>query len=318
MAKPRVFVSSTYYDLKFLRSSMEVFINSLGFESVLSEKGDIPYSPFVSLDKSCYTEAQNCDIFVLIIGGRYGSPTSDDTNSEDSVENTYTSITKREFETANRKGIPCFILIESGVYFEYQTYKNNKNIEISYAHVDSKNVFRFIDEIISLKKNNPIFPFSGPQEIYSWLRDQWSGIFRDLLSNQMENASLTDLQNEISSLRTITDSLKNYLESIIIKTKEGSQIIENENSKIEKEKRMNKLKSNALVAFLIPKTENKSINEALNIISQIKTEKDFIGFLIKFGFSKKEKETDSHLKELIIDDINQCKILMGEELPEFK
>ncbi|OUI80373.1 DUF4062 domain-containing protein, partial [Acetobacter orientalis] len=139
MAKPRVFVSSTYYDLKFLRSSMEVFINSLGFESVLSEKGDIPYSPFVPLDKSCYTEAQNCDIFVLIIGGRYGSPTSDETNSEDNTENNYTSITKREFETANRKGIPCFILIEAGVYFEYQTYKNNKNIEISYAHVDSKN-----------------------------------------------------------------------------------------------------------------------------------------------------------------------------------
>ena len=47
MAKPRVFVSSTYYDLKHLRSSLENFVESLGFEPVLSEKGDIAYAPDV-------------------------------------------------------------------------------------------------------------------------------------------------------------------------------------------------------------------------------------------------------------------------------
>lgn len=313
MAKPRVFVSSTYYDLKFLRSSMEVFINSLGFESVLSEKGDIPYSPFLSLDQSCYTEAQNCDIFVLIIGGRYGSPTSDESNSEESTEDNYTSITKREFETANSKGIPCFILIESGVYFEYQTYKNNKNIDISYAHVDSKNVFQFIDAIVNLKRNNPIFPFSGPQEIYAWLRDQWSGIFRDLLSNQMKNTSLTDLQNEISNLKSITDSLKKYLETIIMKTEQGKQIIETENSKIEKEKKINKIKSNPLVFFLMNHEEHRSVDEVLNIISSINNKTDFDNFMNKYNVISKGSEISDTLKKVVINDINKCKILLGEK-----
>jgi hypothetical protein len=44
----------------------------------LSEKGDIAYSPDMPLDEFCYKELSNADIFVLIVGGRYGSETSDD------------------------------------------------------------------------------------------------------------------------------------------------------------------------------------------------------------------------------------------------
>lgn len=45
MTCPRVFVSSTYYDLKHVRSLMDRFVESLGFDVVLSEKGGIAYSP---------------------------------------------------------------------------------------------------------------------------------------------------------------------------------------------------------------------------------------------------------------------------------
>jgi len=76
MSKPRVFISSTYYDLKHIRAALENFIESLGFEAILSEKGDIAYSPDKPLDESCYREVSNSDIFILIIGGRYGSASS--------------------------------------------------------------------------------------------------------------------------------------------------------------------------------------------------------------------------------------------------
>jgi hypothetical protein len=35
MAKPRIFVSSTYYDLKYIRASLELFIESLGFDAII-------------------------------------------------------------------------------------------------------------------------------------------------------------------------------------------------------------------------------------------------------------------------------------------
>jgi hypothetical protein len=77
MARPRIFVSSTYYDLKYLRSSLVNFIEMLGYEPVLSEKGNIAFAPGSTLDKSCYREAAASDIFVLIIGGRYGAERSE-------------------------------------------------------------------------------------------------------------------------------------------------------------------------------------------------------------------------------------------------
>lgn len=72
MAKPRVFISSTYYDLKHVRASLEVFVEGLGFEPILAEHGSIPYDPSQPLDESCYREAQSSDILVLIVGGDMG------------------------------------------------------------------------------------------------------------------------------------------------------------------------------------------------------------------------------------------------------
>jgi hypothetical protein len=112
LAKPRVFISSTYYDLKYVRSSLELFIDSLGFDSVLSEHGDVAYAPDKALDESCYREVQNCDIYVLIIGGRYGSEVSDSKNDkEKSFFVAYESVTKTEYRAAVEKDIPIYIMI---------------------------------------------------------------------------------------------------------------------------------------------------------------------------------------------------------------
>jgi hypothetical protein len=43
MAKPRVLVSSTYYDLRHIRNSLESFIEGIGYEAVLFESGDIAF-----------------------------------------------------------------------------------------------------------------------------------------------------------------------------------------------------------------------------------------------------------------------------------
>ena len=102
MARPRVFISSTYYDLKHLRSAFESFLEQFGFEPVLSEKGSIAYTPDVPLDASCYREIEQVDIFILIVGGRYGSERSfgesaKDKKAKKAFYDKYDSITREEF-----------------------------------------------------------------------------------------------------------------------------------------------------------------------------------------------------------------------------
>ena len=43
--KPRIFISSTFYDLKYVREDISNFIKTHGFETVMFEDGDIGYTP---------------------------------------------------------------------------------------------------------------------------------------------------------------------------------------------------------------------------------------------------------------------------------
>ncbi len=219
MARPRVFVSSTYYDLKHLRSSIENFIESMGYEPVLSEKDNIAYTPDAPLDESCFREARNSDMYVLIIGGRYGSEVSatrDESQKPRSFFDRYESITKQEYLSAVERNIPIYILIDAAVDAEFQTYlKNKENKGIHYAHVDSINVFVLIEEIRQRKQNNPIKLFSRYAEVEGWLREQWAGLFREFIHRLSTTQQIHDLSAKIEELGQTTETLKRYLEQVI-------------------------------------------------------------------------------------------------------
>lgn len=218
MARLRVFVSSTYYDLRHIRTSLQVFIRSLGFEPVLSERGDVAYVFDKPLDESCYREISGCDLYVLIVGGRYGSETSQGRdargeNAGPTFFEHYDSITRRECSIAHERGVPAYILIEKGVYAEYQTYRRNKgNENVQYAHVDSVNVFRFVEELERLRTNNPIHAFENTLEIEDWLREQWVGLFAELLRRRVTETQFVDVTQEMRRISETTETLKTYLE----------------------------------------------------------------------------------------------------------
>ena len=73
MAIPRVFISSTWYDLRYIRENIKFFVRGMGFEPVLSEEGSVFFDPRRHTQDACLAEVPNCQIFVLVIGGRYGS-----------------------------------------------------------------------------------------------------------------------------------------------------------------------------------------------------------------------------------------------------
>ena len=239
MSKPRVFVSSTYYDLKHIRSSLETFIERLGYEPILSEKGDIAYAPDMALDESCYREVRNADIFVLIVGGRYGAEKSEGKRDlpKDFYQR-YDSITKQEYKSAVEKDIPIYILIEKSVYADFETFLRNKeNQSVTYAHVDSVSIFQLIEEILSQPRNNPINYFDRYTDIEAWLRDQWSGLFRELLSSTSNQQQLASLSAQVGELREVNRTLKAYLEQVVttIAPKESARLIKSESRRLDKD-----------------------------------------------------------------------------------
>lgn len=276
MARPRVFVSSTYYDLKHIRASLEVFIESLGFEPILSEIGSIPYDPSQPLDESCYREAETADILVLIVGGRYGSQasTQDQRDADEEFERSLESVTRKEFTKAYDADVPVYVLIENGVLSEYQTYLRNKSvIEIAYAHVDSPNVFKFIDFIYSKQRNNPVHSFEKGADIEDWLKEQWAGLFQEMLRQNKDNSKLSALSSQIRQLEAVNATLKSYLETVLqsVSPEESAEVIQRENKVLSDVKIREQARQNNWIDYMCyaSETELDSVAKVFSSISSV-------------------------------------------------
>ena len=210
--KPRVFVSSTYFDLKHVRERIERFIENYNFEPVLFESDNVIFEHNKPLDLSCYNEVKLCHMMILIIGGRYGSIISGENTKEkkDFYNNDYISITRKEFETASKLNIPVFIFIEKNVYAEYHTYNKNKAFfdnqlntknenNFSFAHVDDVNVFKFINSVERIA----IKTFEKIEDIETYLGNQIAGmlfLYLQQLQDKKEEEKLLDSVSELKSI----------------------------------------------------------------------------------------------------------------------
>lgn len=320
MARPRVFVSSTYYDLKHLRSSLENFVESLGFDAILSEKGKIAYAPDVPLDESCYREVGTADIFVLIIGGRYGSEAS---SGKTSVPKTffdrYNSITRGEYRAAVDRDTPMYILIERSVYAEYETFLKNKlNKKIVYAHVDSVNIFELIEELLTQPRNNPIQQFDRYAEIESWLREQWAGLFRELLQRVQGQTQIASLQNQVAQLSELNTTFKRYLEAIVSRiapAQESRTLISSETKRLKAALRDREIMDNPLVRYLVrEQLTPEAVREALEKSTSLET---FLDSLLMYVSPESTlRKTIPSLgrpgtREHAIRDINRMRVTLG-------
>lgn len=213
MARPRVFISSTFYDLRQVRSDIERFIRELGYEPVRHEAGSVPYSKDESLESGAYREIELSDVIVFITGGNFGT---------ESEEEPGYSISQVELKRALERGIQVFIFVETSVHNEYNTYKLNKNSnEITYYSVNNVKVFKFLEELYSLPSNNPITRFEIASDITSFLKGQFAGLFHRFLQDQKRVAEVRVLEQMNSVANTLqqlvgflTEERKNKDEAI--------------------------------------------------------------------------------------------------------
>ena len=317
MAGPQVFVSSTYYDLKHLRSALENFISGLGFEPILSEKGEIAYSPDTPLDESCYRAAKQADIFVLIIGGRYGSAaSSEDAPDSDSFFERYNSITMKEYKAAADNDVPIFILIERGVDAEYHTFrKNREKTDITYAHVDSVNIFRLIDDILAQPKNNPVFQFERYQEIEDWLKGQWAGLFNQMLSSKTEQEQLTSLSAQVDQLAETNITMRRYMEAMMstVSPDTSSALIDEESQRLEEARIESELSQNDFVDYVLEHSNfslseiRDAISSANSVQSLVETLQPVLDHSATSGFERWIEEKNKP----VLRDLNTARRILG-------
>lgn len=190
--KTSVFVSSTYLDLKDTREIVCDALERSKLEPVLFEKGGVGFDPEHPLDISCYKRIYECEIYILIIGSRYGSPSSKSEKLNDKGTCSFNSVTRQEWIEAKSHKIPIYIFIKQEVLSEYHIYQKQESESYRCVYVDNVNVLRLIDDIYNERVNNYIKPYQKPQEIVEAVLEQISSLLKKQLSDKRSMRSFCD------------------------------------------------------------------------------------------------------------------------------
>ncbi len=202
MSKTKIFVSSTCYDLSQIREDIRNCIIELGHQPYLSDYPSFPVIPNLTTIENCKHNIQeNTDIFILIVGGRYGS-----------VDKEYDkSITNIEYDISKEYGIESFIFVNETIYRMLPLWDKNEKADFS-DYVDSPEIFKFIKRINSEQKW--IFTFDKASDIIKTIKEQLSFYLKYLIDKKRGNRlePLQEFSTESIRARQIAIDKPNYWE----------------------------------------------------------------------------------------------------------
>lgn len=235
MPAPRIFISSTCFDLEEVRVNLRKFIEDFGYEPVMSEFGDIFYEFNSHVQDSCIQSIKNSDVYILIIGDYYGSKYHSAQNTQKEVPE---SVTLMEFKNAIKEAKLKYIFINKFVEYDYNNYRTylekkyneffkkndienpeNEKIKIK-KEVDAiypfpkdsyKYIFAFLDEIKELKIGNAYYKFENSVDIKDNLKKQWAFFMQESIRKYCEDINEKDEKDE---LKDISKKLHQVYETI--------------------------------------------------------------------------------------------------------
>ena len=201
--KPSVFVSSTCFDLGQVRADLKQFLESLGYDPILSDFNSFPIDPSHDTVKNCREAVKNrADILILIVGGRYGA-----------VADSSKSVTNLEYIEAKAKGIPIYIFVAGKIINILPVWKRNKEADFSEV-VDNNKLFEFVESLRDTR-NNWVFAFESAQDICATLKLQLAYLFMDCLclklmfsEDILEDKELSELSSK--SLQILIDKPRGW------------------------------------------------------------------------------------------------------------
>lgn len=229
MPSPKIFLSSTCYDLGMAREQLRSFFIRLGYDPILSEYSDVLYDPRTHTHTSCIQEIPNADLVVVLIGSRFGGRAVPEALSSIDMENLVTSsfdvtvlknpeklsITQLEVLKAIDAAVPVFAFVDEKVMHDQMVYQKNKDIadKIKFPSIEKPESARYIFEFISFlhhrNKGNAVISFSGIEDIETHLLKQWGALFQKLLREQRDHT------RESRRMFTISEQIEDIKTAII-------------------------------------------------------------------------------------------------------
>lgn len=201
MQRPKIFISSTIYDFKDLRSALKFWLEELGYNVQLSEFNDFEKDLDSNSFKACLKSIEKVQYFILMIGSRVGGFYD--------LKNKI-SITQQEYrmayKIAEKQGLKLIIFVRKEIWdikddrkalskYLFDNYVkekelNKKQVAAITSHRsnfinDADFIFNFIDECCRKKemkraikgrgnfpKRNWVHSFSSYKEIVDVLKNE--------------------------------------------------------------------------------------------------------------------------------------------------
>jgi hypothetical protein len=256
MTKGKIFISSTIYDFSDLRSALKYYLNEYGYEVYMSENSDFPKDSSQNSYDSCLSVIEQCDYFILLIGGRTGGLIKD---KNDEI----ISITRKEYRKAYEifqkgkiKKLINFVRNDTWVLkedrAELKKFCENIDNEQTKQIDKPEHVFSFIDEVRRLdeiKSRNKSSPLYAKNNWITTFND-----FTDIINCVNVELNIKPSISKLVWISNITEEIKQNFKQIIVNKNQNYSGIQRTVTHI-RNKCVEQLKSNNRMEVSLTKDE---------------------------------------------------------------
>jgi hypothetical protein len=212
---PKIFISSTVYDFKDIRSALKFYLEEHGYIVYTSESSDFKVDVKVHSYEACLNLIDECDYFILLIGSRVGGWY----DKENKI-----SITRQEYRHAYQLHQQGGLQILSFVRNEVWQLKETRNELTRYL----ENINNFDKDLIADIVNAPTKFANDAQFVSDFIQEVGKNAETRIA---MQDKALLPTGNWIrvfNSFKDIIDSLKELIKINDLDYKLNLEILKNE------------------------------------------------------------------------------------------